>query len=113
METLVAALRKIAGGGAYFSERMQAIPMERLESGEFRTFGSPGELLSDRELEIFEMIGEGFDTHIIVKKINISPKTVDSYRQRIKQKLHLTTASELLREAVRWHDRQPEGSNVA
>ncbi|HWU56279.1 MAG TPA: helix-turn-helix transcriptional regulator, partial [Rhizomicrobium sp.] len=68
---------------------------------------------SDRELEVFDLLGRGLGTRQIAESLNVSIKTVQAYCARIKQKLHLATASELLREAVRWHDKQSEGSGVA
>jgi DNA-binding CsgD family transcriptional regulator len=64
-------------------------------------------------LEVFDLLGRGLGTRQIAETLNVSIKTVQAYCARIKQKMHLSTASELLREAVRWHDRQMEGSGAA
>jgi DNA-binding NarL/FixJ family response regulator len=64
--------------------------------------GEPGRLLSDRQLEVFEMVGRGFDSHEIAEKLNLSAKTVDAHKANIRQKLGLASARELLMEAVRW-----------
>jgi DNA-binding NarL/FixJ family response regulator len=64
--------------------------------------GEPGRLLSDRQLEIFEMVGRGFDSHEISEKLQLSAKTVDAHKANIRQKLGLASARELLMEAVRW-----------
>ena len=69
---------------------------------------SPIEQLSDRELEVFELLGRGFDTRRVADTLNVSIKTVQAYCVRIKQKLSLTTAAELVYEAIRWHERQGE-----
>jgi len=69
--------------------------------------------LSDRELQVFDLLGRGLGTRQIAETLNVSIKTVQAYCARIKQKMHLNTASQLLREAVRWHDRQMEGSGAA
>ncbi len=64
--------------------------------------GEPGRLLSDRQLEVFEMVGRGFDSHEIAEKLQLSAKTVDAHKANIRQKLGLASARELLMEAVRW-----------
>jgi DNA-binding NarL/FixJ family response regulator len=64
--------------------------------------GEPGRLLSDRQLEVFEMVGRGFDSHEIAEKLGLSAKTVDAHKANIRQKLGLNSARELLMEAVRW-----------
>ena len=62
------------------------------------------EQLSDRELEVFQMLGQGRGTRQISESMGISLKTVQAYCARIKEKLGLNSATELLREAVRWHE---------
>jgi len=64
--------------------------------------GEPGRMLSDRQLEVFEMVGRGFDSHEIAEKLALSSKTVDAHKANIRQKLGLASARELLMEAVRW-----------
>ena len=61
-------------------------------------------LLSDRELEVFQLLGQGRETKQIAENLHISLKTVQAYCARIKQKLQLSSATELLREAMRWHE---------
>jgi DNA-binding CsgD family transcriptional regulator len=58
--------------------------------------------LTDRELQVFELIGNGLPTREIARELHISTKTVDSHREHIKEKLHLASASELLRHAIQW-----------
>jgi DNA-binding CsgD family transcriptional regulator len=67
------------------------------------------ESLSDRELEVFDKLGQGISTRQIADDFRISVKTVQEYCARIKEKLNLNNATELLREAVRWHDNHPTG----
>jgi DNA-binding NarL/FixJ family response regulator len=64
--------------------------------------GEPARMLSDRQLEIFEMVGRGFDSHSIAEKLTLSAKTVDAHKANIRQRLGLDSARELLMEAVRW-----------
>jgi DNA-binding NarL/FixJ family response regulator len=65
---------------------------------------SPVEQLSDRELEVFEMLGQGQGTRQIAESLRVSVKTVQAYCARIKDKLNLNSATELLREAIRWNE---------
>ncbi len=60
------------------------------------------ELLSDRELEVFQLIGKGLGTRQISEKLNISIKTVEAYRANIKEKLNLKSSSELVQHAIHW-----------
>jgi DNA-binding NarL/FixJ family response regulator len=63
---------------------------------------SPIETLSNRELEVFEMIGKGLATKQIAARLGLSPKTIETYREHIKQKLSLANSTELTRSAVQW-----------
>jgi DNA-binding NarL/FixJ family response regulator len=67
---------------------------------------SPVDELSDRELEVFEMLGRGFGTRQIAESLHISLKTVQAYCARMKEKLNLGSGTELLREAIRWNDQR-------
>ncbi len=96
------AIRALLEGRVFVSEsvRRQFV----LGIAGLRPPPSPLERLSDRELEIFEHLGRGLDRSEISKMLNLSVKTVESYRARIKQKLGLTTAARLRRAAVQWLD---------
>lgn len=98
---LVQGLRQILGGSFCFSANLIG---SIVSGGGPRTGsrGEPGRLLSDRQLEVFEMVGRGFDSHEIAEKLNLSAKTVDAHKANIRQKLGLASARELLMEAVRW-----------
>jgi DNA-binding NarL/FixJ family response regulator len=97
---VVAALRQILEGKIYVSGEFAASMTEKMIEG--RAGGSPVETLSDRELEVFELLGQGFGTRRVSESLNISIKTVQAYCARIKEKLSVNSASELVREAVRW-----------
>ncbi|MGA0255295.1 MAG: response regulator transcription factor [Rhodothermales bacterium] len=107
--TIIAAVRTVLSGKLYVSDAMN----ERLLTG-FAAAGlpaihqSPSDLLSKRELEVFEMTGRGLGTRLISDRLALSIKTVESYRARIKFKLNLTTASELVQHAVQWTESQAE-----
>jgi len=74
--------------------------------GSARGGGQPDEVLSDREMEVFRLRGQGHSAKEIAHHLGVSVKTVGSYDARIKEKLGLNDAGELMREAVLWHDRQ-------
>jgi DNA-binding NarL/FixJ family response regulator len=80
-----------------------------LFSGRPAEGASPVERLTDREFEVFRLIGEGLGTKQIGDKLRVSAKTVEAHRVNIKQKLHVGTASELIRFAVRWVESEKPG----
>jgi DNA-binding NarL/FixJ family response regulator len=102
------AIRCVLDGKLYLSEKMAMLMAERFVDGRLATAGSLIETLSDRELEVFQLLGRGYSTRQIAGDLHVSFKTVQSFCARIKEKLKLLNASELLREAVRWHDSQQE-----
>lgn len=106
-ETLITAIRQILNGGIYLSDKIGTKMLMKLTSGNSSKSDNPLDVLSDRELEVFELTGKGLSTREIGDKLHISIKTVESHRANIKDKLHLETANELMRHAVRW----VEGTN--
>ena len=95
-------IRKVLQGHIYVSDKMASKVMSKIVEGNLQPGGSPIDLLTDRELEVFELIGAGTPTREISRKLHISPKTVDSHREHIKDKLKLDSATELLKHAVEW-----------
>ena len=106
---ILAAIRDVRAGKIFLSPRMQEVFAERFVDGNIPTLRSPVETLSDRELQVFQLLGQGIETRRVAQKLNVSIKTVQAYCARIKDKLQLSNASELLREAVRWSDSQAPG----
>jgi DNA-binding NarL/FixJ family response regulator len=102
------AIRGVLGGKLYLSDKMAMLMAEKFVDGNIKTRGSLMEKLSDRELEVFQLLGRCYTTRQIAEELHVSFKTVQSFCARIKEKLNLTSAAELLREAVRWHDSQQE-----
>ena len=100
---ILRAIRKILGGGIHLSESMSARLIRRAYSTPGAVRGVDG--LADRELEVFAMIGKGLNTKKIAEILSISPKTVETYRLRIKEKLGVHDAVELMRQAVQWNER--------
>jgi DNA-binding NarL/FixJ family response regulator len=102
------AIRCVLGGKLYLSDKMAMMMAEKFVEGRPGTPGSLTENLSDRELEVFQLLGRGYSTRRIAEELNVSVKTIQAFCARIKEKLQLLSATELLREAVRWHDSQQE-----
>jgi DNA-binding NarL/FixJ family response regulator len=99
------AIRQVLAGQVFVSEKMSARILETF-SGKEGGAGSPVRQLSDREFEVFQLIGQGIGTSEIAMRLRLSVKTVEVHRANIKQKLDVTTATELVRYAVRWLDSQ-------
>jgi DNA-binding NarL/FixJ family response regulator len=102
------AIRCVLGGKLYLSDKMAMMMAEKFVDGRPSTPGSVLERLSDRELEVFQLLGRGYSSRRIAEELHVSVKTVQAFCARIKEKLGLSSATELLREATRWHDSQPE-----
>lgn len=100
-ENVLAAIRQVLGGGVYLSEKMSAKLMHQWVGTSPRSGGSALERLSDRELEVFGLIGQGKATREIAQHLRLSIKTVESHRAHIKEKLNLKDANELVHTAVR------------
>jgi len=101
-EKVVTAIRRVLEGEIYVSDGMAAKMVSKLVVGAGKRTGSPVERLSDRELEVFRMLGEGYNTREMAEKLHLSVKTIETYRAHIKDKLALQDASELLRSAIQW-----------
>jgi DNA-binding NarL/FixJ family response regulator len=101
-EKLIVAIRRVAEGRVYLSEQMTDRLLCRQVGSADEPPRSTIELLSDRELEVFEQIGHGVTTRQIAEKLHLSPKTVETYRENIKHKLKLANATELTQHAVQW-----------
>jgi DNA-binding NarL/FixJ family response regulator len=99
---LVEAIRHVLAGKVYLSPEMTESLLQRSIGAVTATSQSPVDSLSDRELEVFRMIGRGMTVKKIAHDLGLSIKTVETHRQRIKDKLHLRNGNELSREAVRW-----------
>ena len=101
-DDIVQAVRHVIRGGIYMSEELKDRLLFGAAVGRKAPLQSPLEVLSDRELEVFEMTGRGLPTREIAERLHLSVKTVESYRARIKQKLNIETGTELLQQAVQW-----------
>jgi len=102
-KTVKLAIRKVLGGDIHLSEKMATSMLGKfMRSGEARQPDSPIETLSDRELEVFRMLGQGKTTRQVAEELNLSVATINSFRNRIKEKLNLKNSTELMLHAIQW-----------
>jgi len=101
-DRVLTALRKVLQGEVYLSERLGNRMLHTLVDGRASLTSSPVEGLSDRELKVFKLIGEGHGTRPIAQKLHLSVKTIESHRAHIKVKLNLQNAAELVHHAIQW-----------
>lgn len=108
-EKLLEAVRTVLSGKVYISERISASLLDSFTGRRPRGSRSPIEKLSDREFEVYQLIGQGKTTRDIAGELHLSPKTVDTHRAHLKEKLQLPDAVSLIRHAVRWAESQNSG----
>ena len=101
-ERLAAAIRDVLNGQVVLSARMAAKMLEAMVGPAGKTGDALEARLSDRELEVLRLFGEGWSTEEIATRLHLSPKTVDVHRANIKEKLSLKTTPEFQRHAIRW-----------
>ena len=101
-DNLLAAIRSVLRGRVYLSPEQSAKILDGMSGPKTRAAGSPIGTLSDREFEIFQLVGQGKSTTEIARQLHLSPKTVDAHRGHLKRKLELKDATALVRYAVRW-----------
>ncbi len=99
---VLAAVRKVLAGDVYvsprFSEKLVFKAIQSLDGG----MGSPVDQLSDRELEVLNLLGKGFGTRVIAENLHLSVKTIETHRAHIKEKLGFKDAEEMVRFAIDW-----------
>jgi DNA-binding NarL/FixJ family response regulator len=103
-KNVLASIRRVLAGGVYVSDRIVNRMALRLTSSRRPVLTSPVERLSDRELEIFQLLGQGRSPSEIAGDLNLSLKTVQAYCARAKEKFGVTSLTELLRAAIQWDD---------
>lgn len=103
-ETLLVAIRQVLKGKLYLSDPMSDRLLGKLVGAGTRASvtASPVDKLSDRELEVLDLLGKGLGTSQIADKLSLSIKTIETYREHLKQKLNLASGPELLRYAIEW-----------
>jgi DNA-binding NarL/FixJ family response regulator len=103
------AIRQVLEGHVYVSEKMSAKILEIFSGHRADVTHSPVEKLTDREFEVFQLIGQGVETRQMAEKLHLSTKTIEVHRANIKAKLQLNSMAELIRYAVRWIESQNTG----
>lgn len=107
VEKIVDAIRQVLKGELYLNPAMTARLLNGMVGGGPRKPGTPDEVLSDRELQVFELLGQGISSREISTRLTLSVKTIDTYREHIKDKLGLKSGNELVLRAVLWaHERR-------
>jgi DNA-binding NarL/FixJ family response regulator len=109
-DQFLVALRRVLDGGIYVSEPVGNSMIQKFASGGAYISANPIDRLSNRELQILHMIGRGLSTRQAAETLNLSVKTVESHRQRIKRKLNLSTGSQLVQYAVNWFSGRESGA---
>jgi DNA-binding NarL/FixJ family response regulator len=99
---IVEAIRRVRDGKVYLCEEMAESLLSQAVGGTQSLRDSPIESLSDRELEVFRLVGEGLSAAQLAQRLHLSRHTIDTHRQRIKEKLNLANAAELVQAATRW-----------
>lgn len=109
-ESVITALRSIAKGKIHVSDNMMSLLLDKLHVNPDSQGAPTEDLLTDRELEVFRLIGEGLSTREIAARMTLGVKTIGTYRDRIKQKLCIKNAAELTRRAVLWTEKSHSGN---
>ena len=105
---VITGIRSVLAGQLFVSENIAALMAEKFVEGRVATAAAPLEQLSNRELEVLQLLGRGYGTRQIADHLHIGFKTVQAYSARIKEKLKLANATELLREALRLNENSPQ-----
>lgn len=111
-EVFLKAVKKILNGGIYVSEEISEKLLLNAMSGKKPVLESPVEILSDRELEVFELIGRGKSSNDIADQLHLAVKTIETYRSRIKEKMDYKNSTELVFHAVKWVEIGGDDSNL-
>jgi len=106
MDKVITAIRRVLGGNIYVSDALGSRMLQQQVRGQNSVHESPVQGLSDRELEVFQLIGRWKKTSEIARELHLSIKTIEYYREQIKHKLNLKTASELTHYATSWVQRE-------
>jgi DNA-binding NarL/FixJ family response regulator len=101
-DQVIAALQRVLSGGIYVSEAISNSMLQKFASDGAYAAANPIDRLSNREVQILHMIGKGLSTREIALSLNLSIKTIESHRQRVKRKLNLGNATQLMQCAVNW-----------
>lgn len=100
--TVITAIRKVLSGNVHISENMATLVVSKLVKGDTNQIPSPLEALSDRELEVFRLLGQGKGTREIAQEMNVAMPTISSFKNRIKEKLNFKNSTEMILYALQW-----------
>jgi DNA-binding NarL/FixJ family response regulator len=106
---IMEAIRQVAAGKIFVSDKMSARILEIFSGRRTEVGASPVENLTDREFEVFQLIGQGMETKELARELHVSPKTIEVHRANIKAKLKVKSMAELIRYAVRWVESEKQG----
>jgi len=101
-ENVIKAIREVLTGGVYLSPLMKDRLLDVMIGGAEGSEQSPVDTLSDRELEVFSLIGRGLTTREIANRLHLSVKTIETHREHLRSKLNISSSAELMRHAVQW-----------
>jgi DNA-binding NarL/FixJ family response regulator len=101
-KNIIDAIRRILRGEIYVSDKLAGSLVRKVAGGSSEGGGSPVDVLTDRELEVFQLLGQGLTVREVAERLFVSTKTVEAHREHIKQKLNFKTSSELLRFAIQY-----------
>jgi DNA-binding NarL/FixJ family response regulator len=99
---VITAIRTILAGDVYASDKMKSAMLQKMSGGHGAAGASPTDALSDRELEVFQLLGQGLAVRQIAEMLFVSPKTVEAHREHIKEKMNFKSSAELLRYAIQY-----------
>ncbi|MEL6705569.1 MAG: response regulator transcription factor [Bacteroidota bacterium] len=111
-DVVIEAIRRVLEGDLYLSEELSDDLLRRAVEGRAEASTNPAEVLSDRELEVLQLIGQGVRTRDIAEQLTLSIKTIESYRANIKRKLDLQNATELAHYAFAWYQATSDPNNA-
>ena len=111
-QELISGIRAVSEGEVYLSDQMSSCVLNKAVRGEEAEAGGPIDELTDRELAVFQMLGEGYNLEEIQDRLNIARKTVEAYRRRAKEKLGFDSVAELLEYAVQWATAPGDGTET-
>jgi DNA-binding NarL/FixJ family response regulator len=110
-ESVISAIRNILSGKIHVSPDMMAHLLDKFRGNPDAQGAPTVDILTDRELEVFRLIGSGLSTREIAERMKLGIKTIGTYRDRIKQKLCIKSAAELTRHAVIWKEKEHFGTS--
>jgi len=108
-KNIVEAIHEVLKGNLYLSKKLTMHIVQKVVSSDTPNLVPPVAQLSDRELEVFKLLGQGYEVNEIAKMLDVNIKTVHTYCARMKDKMKVGTTAELLREALRWNGTLPAG----